>query len=145
MTTIKRFEDIRAWQLSRDLAKDIYSHTAEGKFSKDFALRDQIRRSVGSIMHNIAEGFESGSDNEFIRFLRYSLRSAAEVQSQLYLACDLGYITQEAFEALNKHVIEIKGNLHGFIAYLVKDRKTGSFKESSSVYFIHVEDETEIK
>ncbi len=94
-------------------------------------------------MHNIAEGFESGSDNEFIRFLRYSLRSAAEVQSQLYLARELGYISPVDFELLNTKVIETKGNLHGFIAYLVNDRKASALKESHSIYFTQVDGDTE--
>lgn len=141
MATIKRFEDIRAWQLAKDFAKQVYSFTAEGRFSRDFVLRDQIRGAAGSIMHNIAEGFESGSDKEFIRFLRYSLRSASEVQSQAYLAFELDYISKPAFDDLSKGLTEIKRNLHGFIAYLVKSAKNPTIREESPLYFADREDD----
>lgn len=134
MTTIKRFEDVRAWQLAKELAKKVYAITSEGKFSKDFALRDQIRRSVGSIMHNIAEGFEAGSDKEFIRFLRYSLRSAAETQSQAYLAFELGYISKADFDLMGGDLSETKKTLHGFIAYLVTSGKDHSLREEAPEY-----------
>lgn len=144
MQTIKRFEDIRAWQLSKELAKKIYLFTAEGKFSKDFAPRDQIRRSAGSIMHNIAEGFEAGSDKEFIRFLRYSLRSAAETQSQTYRAFELGYISKADFDLMSGELSETKNTLHGFIAYLVKSGKDHSLHEESLEYIVDQEDDLQI-
>jgi len=94
MTTIKNFEELIAWQKSRELAGCVYALTRQDKFSRDFGLRDQIQRATSSVMHNIAEGFESGSDPEFVRFLKMARRSAGEVQSQLYLALDVGYITR---------------------------------------------------
>ena len=93
--TIKNFEDIKAWQIARTLTGYVYELTRKERFSRDFALRDQIQRAAGSIMHNIAEGFESGSDAEFARFLKMARRSAGEVQSELYLAVDCQYITSE--------------------------------------------------
>ncbi|MCL5428585.1 MAG: four helix bundle protein [Chloroflexi bacterium] len=95
MPKIERFEDLQSWQKARLLVNRIYKLTLNGSFSKDFALRDQIRRSGGSVMHNIAEGFDAGSDLEFVRFLKMARRSASEVQSQLYLAVDLNYISPE--------------------------------------------------
>ncbi|MCL5429346.1 MAG: four helix bundle protein [Chloroflexi bacterium] len=141
MATIKRFEDVRGWQLAKELAKKVYSVTAEGRFSRDFALRDQIRGAAGSIMHNIAEGFEAGSDKEFIRFLRYSLRSAAEVQSQIYLAFELKYFEQKDFDSISSSLAEIKSNLHGFIAYLVRSSKNHAFREEASTYLVVSEDD----
>jgi four helix bundle protein len=76
---IVRFEDIESWQLARELAKQVCSQTRSGDFSKDFGLRDQIQRAAGSAMHNIAEGFDNGSDVELVRSLRYALRSCTEV------------------------------------------------------------------
>jgi four helix bundle protein len=83
---IEKFEDIRAWQQARELANLVYDLTEKGGFAKDYRLRDQIQGAAGSIMHNIAEGFDDGSDAEFIHFLKYSRRSASEVQSEIYLA-----------------------------------------------------------
>ncbi len=75
---IKRFEDIKAWQESRDLKKKIYSLTKNKGFIKDFGLTGQVQRAAVSVMNNIAEGFDSGSNAEFIRFLGYSRRSSSE-------------------------------------------------------------------
>jgi four helix bundle protein len=95
---IRRFEDIQAWQEARKLVKMIYLLTDEGKFARDFGLRDQIRRASVSIMANIAEGFDCDSQAEFARFLGIARRSAVEVQSLLYAALDVGYITEEDFK-----------------------------------------------
>jgi four helix bundle protein len=100
MATIKSFEEILAWQKARELNKEIYLITTDGKFAKDFGLRDQIRRSSVSIMSNIAEGFERRGDKEFIRFLNISKGSCAELKSQLYAALDIGYIDEDKFNSL---------------------------------------------
>ena len=97
--TISRFEDIAAWQDARELTKNVYQCTSRMSFSRDFGLRDQIQRAAGSVMHNIAEGFDSGSDVEFVRFLRYAQRSCTEVQSELYVALDQKYISDQQFQA----------------------------------------------
>jgi len=95
---VKRFEDIKAWQEARELVKMIYLLTDEGKFAKDFGLRDQIRRASVSVMANIAEGFDCDSQVEFARFLGIARRSAVEVQSLLYAALDVGYISDDDFK-----------------------------------------------
>lgn len=120
MTTIKNFEELIAWQKARELAGIVYGLTRQDKFARDFGLRDQIQRAAGSAMHNIAEGFESGSDPEFVRFLKMARRSAGEVQSQLYLALDAGYITEE--ERQNAHILatEVKRLINGMMTYLRK-------------------------
>src|SRR5437867_10268869 len=97
---IERFEDIEAWKLARELTRRIYDTTEKGAFANDFGLRDQIRRAAGSIMHNIAEGFDAGSNAEFTRFLNYAKRSCTEVQSQLYVALDREYLTKPEFDDL---------------------------------------------
>jgi len=79
MATIQRFEDLQSWQKARQLANAVYDLTDQPGFAKDFKLRDQIRDAAGSVMHNIAEGFDSGTDPEFIRFLKIARRSASEV------------------------------------------------------------------
>lgn len=115
---IERFEDIKAWQIARELARAVYAATAQEAFAKDFGLKDQIRRAVGSVMHNIAEGFDAGSNAEFIRFLRYAQRSATEVMSQLYIALDQGYLTQEQCSPIQKLANETHATSGGFIKYL---------------------------
>lgn len=121
---ITRFEDIEGWQIGRELTRRVYAVCGRGGFATDYGLKDQITRAAGSVMHNIAEGFDGGSNAEFVKFLRYSQRSASEVQSQLYVALDQGYITAELFQ----EIYDLAGNAHakigGFIAYLLRsDRK----------------------
>ena len=129
--SIERFEDIRAWQKARDLTRLIYAATKNPGFAKDIRLRDQIRGASGSVMANIAEGFDSRSNAEFTRFLGYARRSASEVQSHLYIALDEGHITQEQFHAAYQLADETKGLIGGFIRYLakhpnIKDRQSPS-------------------
>ena len=118
MTKIEKFENIEAWKKGRELAKDIYAVTGKGEFARDYGLRDQIQRATVSIMANIAEGFDANSDDEFVRFLRYALRSATEVQSHLYVAADQGYISKDEFTQLYDQGTEVKSLIAGFIRYL---------------------------
>jgi len=117
MAKIVKFEDIEAWNKSRELAKEIYAISNAGPFARDFGLRDQIRRASVSIMSNIAEGFERGSNKEFIQFLYIAKGSAGEVRSQLYVALDQGYIKQEIFASLSKEASEISRMISGFVSY----------------------------
>jgi four helix bundle protein len=128
---IRHFEDIEARQLARELAKQVYSQTRCGDFSKDFGLRDQIQRAAGSAMHNIAEGFDSGSDVEFARFLRYAQRSCAEVQSELYVALDQKYITEQQFRVLSEQTKTTHAKLGGFIKYLLSSTKDNPRRRTS--------------
>jgi len=107
MTGFKRFEEIQAWQKSRHITKSIYEITSQGIFSKDFGLRDQIRRSGISVMANIAEGYGRRSDKEFANFLNIAHGSVAETQSHLYIAADLGYLKQEEFDKLYSLLDEV--------------------------------------
>ena len=116
---ITRFEDIEGWQLARELTRRVYAVAMRGAFAKDFGLRDQITRASGSAMHNIAEGFDGGSNAEFTKFLRYSQRSCSEVQSQLYIALDQTYITQEEFDAIYNQATLTHAKVGGFIRYLL--------------------------
>lgn len=116
---ITRFEDIEAWQLARDLTRQVYAATKTNSFSRDYALKDQITRAAGSIMHNIAEGFDAGSNAEFVRFLRYAQRSCTEVQSQLYVALDQTYVSPSEFEEIRALAKAVHGKIGGFINYLL--------------------------
>jgi len=97
---IKNFEELEIWKDARALTKAIYQLTRDPKFSKDFGLRDQIRRAAVSIMSNIAEGFERGGNQEFIQFLYVAKGSCGEVRSQLYVAMDQGYVDQKVVDDL---------------------------------------------
>ena len=92
--------------------------TGSGKFSKDYGLRDQIQRASVSVMTNIAEGFDSGSNKSFCNFLNYSYRSVSEVESLLYIALDLEYIDKNQFEMIFEKTTMIKNLIRGFIKYL---------------------------
>lgn len=122
MAKIERFEDLQSWQKARQLANTIYDLTEQPKFSKDFRLSNQIQDAVGSIMHNIAEGFDSGTNPEFIRFLKIARRSASEVQSELYLAFDRKYISQDELNNAYNLATEIKKLINGLISYLRKSK-----------------------
>jgi four helix bundle protein len=104
---IVKFEDLIAWQKARTLTTNVYLTTAAGPFSKDFGLREQIRRAAVSTMSNIAEGFERGSAAEFSRFLSIAKASCAELRSQLYVALDVGYLTDDAFNVLIAQADEV--------------------------------------
>ncbi len=120
MGKFNSFEEINSWQRARLLNKKIYLITDTDAFRKDFDLARQIRRCSVSISSNIAEGFERNTDKEFIQFLYIAKGSAGEVRSQLYLALDLNYISQQTFDELYAEVTEISRLLGGFIKYLNK-------------------------
>jgi four helix bundle protein len=114
----KRFEELDVWKLSRELVKSIYVITAQAKFQKDFSLINQIQRSSISIMSNIAEGFERKGNKEFIHFLYIAKGSCGELRSQLYIALDLDYITQDDFQYNLELAEHISKSISGFIKYL---------------------------
>ena len=116
---IKRFEDIDAWKEARKLVNNVYrAINQNSKFSKDFRLTNQMQGAAVSVMSNIAEGFSRRSNKEFIQFLFISKSSAAEVQSQLYVALDQQYITQETFDKIYAQAEKISKLNSGFIKYL---------------------------
>ncbi|NOQ28079.1 MAG: four helix bundle protein [Bacteroidales bacterium] len=118
MAGFTKFEEIEAWKKARELCVLIYKITLKDKFSKDFSLKDQIKRSSGSVMDNIAEGFERGEKKEFIQFLYISKSSSAETKSQLYRALDYEYINKEEFEICYEKCNECAKIIAGLINYL---------------------------
>lgn len=118
MATIKRFEDLEVWKKARALSIEIYELTFAKPLSQDFRLRDQMRGSVGSIMDNIAEGFDRGSRLEFINSLGIAKGETGELKSQLYRCLDVKYISQECFEKQYNHVDEVAKMIAGLIEYL---------------------------
>ena len=124
----KKFEDLPIWKLALKITKEVYDLTSKKKFSKDFSLRDQIRRAVISISSNIVEGFEKNNNNEFIRFLKISKGSIGETRNQLYIALVVGYITKEEFKKINQDLESLAGQIGGLIQYLEQKRRNKEFK-----------------
>lgn len=126
MSTIKNFEDIEAWKVSRELVKGIYQTTRAGDFSHDYGLKDQIQRAAVSIMCNIAEGFERGGNKEFINFLSIAKGSCGEVRSQLYVALDLEYIAKSEFDELKRKCVKTSVLIQALISALKNSDYAGS-------------------
>ena len=131
MSTITRFEEIQAWQTARVLTQRLYALSNQGAFARDFGLRDQLRRATVSIMSNIAEGFESQTQAQFIRFLGYAKASAGEVRAQLYVALDAGYLDQTQFERLFDLSDKCSRQLSRFIVYLKTHQRNQRVREGS--------------
>jgi len=118
MATNKKFEDLDIWQLARTISRNINQLTQKGLFKKDFSLVDQMKRSSGSAMDNIAEGFERDNNKEFSYFLNVAKGSTGECRSQLYRALDCGYITTEEFEQNYNECMSLSKQIRGFSDYL---------------------------
>ncbi len=138
MAKINSFEDLKVWQIAREFAKEIYELSNKGNFAKYFSRKDQINKSAGSTMDNVAEGFERGGKKEFIQFFFIAKGSSGETRSQLYPAFDKGYLTAVELESLKDKVITISKQLSGFIGYLKKSEMKGSkyVHEPEEVYNI---------
>lgn len=130
MSTIQKFEEIVSWQETRLLNKEIGKLIDDARFGKNYRLIAQIEGSAGSIMDNIAEGFERGGNKEFVQFLYISKASCGEIRSQLYRALDRNYITEEEFEQFSSHAKRISFLLQKLIAYLsASDVKGVKYKD----------------
>jgi len=130
MATISVFEDLIAWQKARVLDKEVFKLVTNSKIDKDYSLKDQILRSSGSIIDNIAEGFERSGKREFIQFLAISKGSCGELRSQLYRALDREYISEINFEKIKSLCVEESKIISGLITYLNKSNIKGfKFKE----------------
>ena len=135
MSKIEKFEDLKVWQKAREVNLQIYKLSNKGTFSKDFGLRDQIRRASVSILSNIAEGFERNGNKEFNQFLSIAKASAAEVRAQLYVAKDLEYISNDEFSEVVNGLISVSKMLSGLMNYLKTTEMKGSkFMEDAMSY-----------
>lgn len=121
-----RFEDLDVWKEARALTREVYGITLGSGFGKDFPLRDQIRRAAVSVMSNIAEGFERGGDKEFVQFLAQAKGSCGEVRSQLYAACDLGFLSESEFTLVTARAVRVSRLIAGLMRYL----RTSDFRGS---------------
>lgn len=131
MATIERFEDLEIWKEARLISNKIFKISIETELKNDFGLRNQIRNSSGSVMDNIAEGFERGGNLEFRQFLSIAKGSAGETRSQLYRLFDSNYIENDKFEELKSDLEKLSGKITNFIKYLNNnDFKGHKFKDS---------------
>ena len=121
---ITRFEDLECWKESRVLLNSIYAIIKDKNFSKDYRLRDQITGAGISVMNNIAEGFDSQSNNEFIRFLTISRRSVSEIETCLYIATDQNYVGKQEFDKIFAQSEKVKQVIDGFLRYLRAYRRS---------------------
>lgn len=134
MAGIARFEEIEAWKTARQLTNLVYKMTEQGAFAKDYGLKDQIRRASVSVMSNIAEGFESRTDVQFINYLGHAKVSAGEVRSQLYIALDMKYIAQERFNEAYELADKSARQVNRFAAYLEANPRNKRVREDDADY-----------
>ncbi len=126
MATVKRFEDLEIWQDARKLSKEIINIAKQSDLKSDFKFKEQIKSSAGSIMNNIAEGFERNGNVEFRQFLSIAKGSAGEVRSQIYRLLDNDYISEEKKEFLVLEYEKLSGKINNFIIYLNKNDFKGT-------------------
>ena len=130
MAKVRRFEELEAWQAARAAVQLIYQASSNGEFSRDFALRDQIRRATVSMMANIAEGISRRSNREFVQFLFMAKASGAEAQSHMYVALDQGYLSQEDFRLLYDQADRCARQTSVLITYLLGRQRSKSQQTS---------------
>jgi len=126
MSKIERFEDMEIWQLAREISKDVWSIIQTTSLQKDYKLREQINGSSGSIMDNIAEGYERDGNREFINFLSIAKASCGETRSQLYRCMDRNYIDEDTFKMISEKAILTSKKIKTLMIYLKNSDRKGS-------------------
>jgi four helix bundle protein len=141
MATVQRFEDLRIWMEARELCKSVHQLITTTEIRTNFRLRDQMEGSSGSIMDNIAEGFERGGNKEFGQFLWIAKGSCGELRSQFYRVLDKGYSDDETINPLLEKTLSVNKGISSFLTYLKQSEYKGNkFKEPEMVYGITSDD-----
>lgn len=136
MAKVERFEELSVWKTARTLTNMVYDLSDEGPFATDFALRDQIRRAAITVMSNVAEGFESRTQNKFADYLGHAKASAAEVRAQLHIALDRHYVTEDQFERAYKLADKASQQLARFMQYLHTQPNALRVQDELSTYHL---------
>ena len=126
MAKVERFEDLEIWQLAREICNKVHQIFETTSLGDNYALRNQMDKSSGSIMDNISEGFERNGNREFIQFLSIAKASCGELRSQLYIVLDRNHIDKASFEALYEMVLLESKKISSFINYLSRSEYKGS-------------------
>ena len=126
MATVERFEDLVIWQLAREVCNDIYNLIESTSLGKNYALKEQMDRCSGSVMDNIAEGFERNGNKEFIQFLSVAKASCGELRSQLYRTLDRKHIDSQTFDVQIEKVTILSKTISAFMTYLINSDQKGS-------------------
>mgnify|MGYP003434024651 FL=1 len=126
MATVERFEDLVIWQLAREVCNDIYNLIESTSLGKNYALKEQMDRCSGSVMDNIAEGFERNGNKEFIQFLSVAKASCGELRSQLYRTLDRKHIDSQTFDVQIEKVTILSKKISAFMTYLINSDQKGS-------------------
>ena len=126
MSSIKHFEDLEIWTLAREICQDIFKLRERSNLKSDYKLYEQLNGSSGSVMDNIAEGFERNGNKEFVQFLAIAKASCGETRSQLYRALDRGYIEKQEFDLERNKLLNLSKQIGGFMTYLQKSNLKGS-------------------
>ena len=125
MATVQRFEDLNVWKMAREFCRDVFRITCYEQFSKDHRFKDQKRASSGSIMDNIAEGFERDGNKEFSHFLTIAKGSCGESRSQIHRSFDFQYIGNEEYEMLCQKTVDISKAISALVNYLKQSEIKG--------------------
>jgi four helix bundle protein len=134
MPTVSRFEELECWQVARELTRRAYALSRSGALSRDFGLRDQMRRAAVSVMSNISEGFESRTKALFVEFLGRAKGSAGELRAQLYVALDAEYLGRTDFDELFEMVERCSSQLSRLMSYLREDIASGRVRDGEELY-----------
>ncbi|HNB55037.1 MAG TPA: four helix bundle protein [Anaerolineales bacterium] len=137
MATVEKFEDLDVWQNARKLTNLIYDYSDLGAFSRDFGLRDQMRRAAVSVMSNVAEGFESLTQAMFIQYLGRAKGSAGDLRAQLYVALDRKYISPEQFQNAHALAETCSRQSQNFIQYLESKPNARRIRDEQAIYEIN--------
>ncbi|MDF0714990.1 four helix bundle protein [Muricauda sp. 334s03] len=120
------FEELDVWKLAREICNEVWILIESTSLGNDYSLKNQMNASSGSIMDNIAEGFERNGNRELIQFLSIAKASCGELRSQLYRCLDREHITKTQFDNICSKTITEGKKIGAFMSYLKKSERKGA-------------------